>query len=183
MAGRKKLTGVSDNLDNVFNAINKRLQELNKTFGRDTAAYNDYESIIRKNFEFRQTKNGTIQLKRGKANSNLNRFQRQALEHLVKGGQTVGSMRAGAKKALKDEGKEDFTISDVDQMVIKIDYVKAHKDVISKISEQKALGMEMPDSLNALYFRAAGRSDELTYSELYDLMVNAAPDAEFIGIW
>lgn len=182
MAGRKKLTGVSDNLDNVFNAINKRLQELNKTFGRDTAAYNDYESIIRKNFEFRQTKNGTIQLKRNKANSNLNRFQKQALEHLVKGGQTVGSMRAGAKKALKDEGK-DITKQAIDEMAVKIDYVKAHKDVISKISDQKALGMEMPDSLNDLYFRAAGRSDELTYSELYDLMVSAAPDAEFIGIW
>ena len=182
MAGRRKLTGISDNLDNVFNAINKRLQELNKTFGRDTAAYNDYESIIRKNFEFRQTKNGTIQLKRGKTNSNLNRFQRQALEHLVKGGQTVGSMRASAKKALKDEGK-DITKQAIDEMAVKIDYVKAHKDVISKISEQKALGMEMPDSLNDLYFRAAGRSDELTYSELYDLMVSAAPDAEFIGIW
>ena len=182
MPDRKKLTGVSDNLDNAFNAINKRLQELNKTFGRDTAAYNDYESIIRKNFEFRQTKNGTIQLKRGKTNSNLNRFQRQALEHLVKGGQTVGSMRASAKKALKDEGK-DITKQAIDEMAVKIDYVKAHKDVISKISEQKALGMEMPDSLNDLYFRAAGRSDELTYSELYDLMVSAAPDAEFIGIW
>lgn len=182
MAGRKKLTSISENLDNVFNAINKRLLELNKAFGRDTAAFNDYESIIRKNFEFRQTKNGTIQLKRGKANSNLNRFQRQALEHLVKGGQTVGSMRAAAKKALKDEGK-DITRQAIDEMAIKIDYVKAHKDVISKISEQKALGMEMPDSLNDLYFRAAGRSDELTYSELYDLMVSSAPDAEFIGIW
>lgn len=183
MAGRKKLTGISDNLDNVFNAINKRLQELNKTFGRDTAAYNDYESIIRKNFEFRQTKNGTIQLKRGKANSNLNRFQRQALEHLVKGGQTIGSMRASAKKALKDEGEKDFSISDVDQMAIKQDYVKAHRDIISRISEQINEGMEMPDSLKDLYNRAAGRSDELTYSELYDLMVNAAADAEFIGIW
>lgn len=182
MAGRKKLTNISENLDNVFNAINKRLQELNKTFGRDTAAYNDYESIIRKNFEFRQTKNGTIQLKRGKANSNLNRFQRQALEHLVKGGQTVGSMRAGAKKALKDEGK-DITKQAIEEMAIKQDYVKAHRDIISRISEQINEGMEMPDSLKDLYNRAAGRSDELTYSELYDLMVNAAADAEFIGIW
>lgn len=182
MAGRRKLTNISDNLDNVFNAINKRLQELNKTFGRDTAAYNDYESIIRKNFEFRQTKNGTIQLKRGKANSNLNRFQRQALDHLVKGGQTVGSMRAGAKKALKDEGK-DITKQAIDEMVIKQDYVKAHRDIISRISEQINEGMEMPDSLKDLYNRAAGRSDELTYSELYELMVQAAPDAEFMGIW
>lgn len=182
MAGRKKLTNISENLDNIFNAINKRLQELNKTFGRDTAAYNDYESIIRKNFEFRQTKNGTIQLKRGKANSNLNRFQRQALEHLVKGGQTVGSMRAGAKKALKDEGK-DITKQAIEEMVIKQDYVKAHRDIINRISEQINEGMEVPDSLKDLYNRAAGRSDELTYSELYDLMINAAPDAEFIGIW
>lgn len=182
MAGRKKLTGISDNLDNVFNAINKRLQELNKTFGRDTAAYNDYESIIRKNFEFRQTKNGTIQLKRGKANSNLNRFQRQALEHLVKGGQTVGSMKAAAKQALQKEGA-DITKQAIEEMAIKQDYVKAHRDIISRISEQINEGMEMPDSLKDLYNRAAGRSDELTYSELYDLMVNAASDAEFIGIW
>ena len=182
MAGRRKLTNISDNLDNVFNAINKRLQELNKTFGRDTAAYNDYESIIRKNFEFRQTKNGTIQLKRGKANSNLNRFQRQALEHLVKGGQTVGSMNSAAKQALKNEGA-DITKQAIEEMAIKQDYVKAHKDVISKISDQINEGMELPDSLKDLYNRAAGRSDELTYSELYDLMVNAAADAEFIGIW
>ena len=182
MAGRKKLTNISENLDNVFNAINKRLQELNKTFGRDTAAYNDYESIIRKNFEFRQTKNSTIQLKRGKANSNLNRFQRQALEHLVKGGQTVGSMRAAAKQALINEGA-DITKQAIEEMAIKQDYVKAHRDIISRISEQINEGMEMPDSLKDLYNRAAGRSDELTYSELYDLMVNAAADAEFIGIW
>ena len=182
MAGRRKLTGISENLDNVFNAINKRLQELNKTFGRDTAAYNDYESIIRKNFEFRQTKNGTIQLKRGKANSTLNRFQRQALEHLLKGGQTVGSMKAAAMQALKNEGA-DITKQAIEEMAIKQDYVKAHRDIISRISEQINEGIEMPDSLKDLYNRAAGRSDELTYSELYDLMVNAAADAEFIGIW
>lgn len=182
MAGGKKLTNISKKLDNTFNAINKRLQELNKAFGLDTAAYNDYESIIRKNFEFRQTKNGTIQLKRGKANSNLNRFQKQALEYLLKGGQTVGSMRAGAKKALKDEGK-DITKQAIDEMVIKIDYVKAHREVIGKISTQMKLGTQLADSLKDLYNRAAGRSDELTYSALYDLMVQAAPDAEFIGIW
>ena len=182
MAGRRQLTAISENLDNVFNAINKRLLELNKTFGRDTAAYNDYESIIRKNFVFRQTKNGTIQLKRGKANSTLNRFQRQALEHLLKGGQTVGSMKAAAKQALKNEGA-DITKQAIEEMAIKQDYVKAHRDIISRISEQINEGIEMPDSLKDLYNRAAGRSDELTYSELYDLMVNAAADAEFIGIW
>lgn len=173
---------ISNDLDNQFNAINKRLQELDKVFGKDTAAYNEYESIIRKNFEYRTNKAGTVQIKRGKANSNLNRFQKQALDRLTKGGQTVGTMRAAAKKSLQDEGKK-ATRDAIDERAIKMDYVKEHKDVISRISEQMENGLEMPDSLLDLYNAAAGRSDELTYDQLYDLLVNAAGDAEYIGIW
>lgn len=177
----RKLSNIGSSFDNTFNAINKRLDALAEQFGKDTAAYNEYESIIRKNFEYRVNKAGNVQIKRGKANANLNRFQKQALQHLLTGGQTVGSMNAAAKQALKDEGKK-ATKQAIKEMAIKQDYVKAHKDVISKISNQENIDA-LPDSLKDLYNRAAGRSDELTYSELYDLMVEAAADAAFIGIW
>ena len=178
----KKLTDISSSFDNAFNAINKRMQELDKQFGKDPAAYNEYESLIRKNFEYRVNSAGQVQIKRGKANANLNRFQRQALKHMLKGGQTVGSMKASAKQALQDEGIK-ATKQAVKEMAIKQDYVKSHRDLISRISEQVNEGQELPDSLLDLYNRAAGRSDELSYSELYDLMVEAVPDAAFIGIW
>ena len=177
----KKLTNIGKNFDNAFNAINKRLQALAEQFGKDTAAYNEYESIIRKNFEYRVNKAGIVQIKRGKANANLNRFQKQALNFLLKGGKTVGSMNAAAKQALLNEEKE-ITKDAIREMVIKQDYVNTHKDVISRISDQENIDA-LPDSLKNLYNRSAGRSDELTYSELYDLMVEAAPDAAFIGIW
>ena len=102
----RKLSNIGSSFDNTFNAINKRLDALAEQFGKDTAAYNEYESIIRKNFEYRVNKAGNVQIKRGKANANLNRFQKQALQHLLTGGQTVGSMNAAAKQALKDEGKK-----------------------------------------------------------------------------
>lgn len=176
----KKLTNISS-FDNAFNAINKRLDALAEQFGKDTAAYNEYESIIRKNFEYRVNKAGNVQIKRGKANANLNRFQKQALNFLLKSGKTVGSMNAAAKQALINEDKE-ITKDAIREMAIKQDYVNDHKGVISKISDQENIDA-LPDSLKNLYNRAAGRSDELTYSELYDLMVEAAPDAAFIGIW
>ena len=178
----RKLSNIGSSFDNTFNAINKRLDALAEQFGKDTAAYNEYESIIRKNFEYRVNKAGNVQIKRGKANANLNRFQKQALQHLLTGGQTVGSMNASAKQALKDEGKK-ATKQAIKEMAIKQDYVKAHRDLISRISEQVNEGQEMPDSVLDLTNRAAGRSDELSYSELYDLMVEAVPDAAFIGIW
>ena len=142
----KKLTNISSSLDNAFNAINKRMQELDKQFGKDTAAYNEYESMIRKNFEYRVNSAGQVQIKRGKANAKLNRFQKQALEHMLKGGQTVGSMKASAKQALQDEGIK-ATKQAVKEMAIKQDYVKSHRDLISRISEQINEGQELPDSL------------------------------------
>lgn len=166
---------ISKVLDNQFNAINKRLDELAKTFGRDTQAYNEYESIIRKNFEYRVNKAGNVQIKRGKANANLNRFQRQALDFMTQGGESVGTMREAAKQYLKENNRE-ISKQIIDEMAVKMDYVKAHSKMISKISEQKTEGATVSDSLNDLYFKAAGRSEELTYDELYDLMVKAMPD-------
>lgn len=172
---------INKTLDNQFNAINKRLDELAKTFGRDTQAYNEYESIIRKNFEYRINKAGNVQIKRGKANANLNRFQKQAMDFLLKGGETVGTMRSAAKQYLRENDRE-ITKQLIDEMAVKMDYVKAHNGVISKISGQENIDA-LADSLKNLYNKAAGRSYELTYDELYDLLVEAAPDAAYIGIW
>lgn len=166
---------INKTLDNQFNAINKRIQALDKVFGKDTATYNEYESIIRKNFVYSVNKAGNVQIKRGKANAQLNRFQRQALDFLTTGGETVGTMRAEAKKYLKDADRE-ITKALIDEMAMKMDYVKSHRDMISRISDQMSDGVALPDSLLDLYNRAAGRTDELTYDELYDLMTTAMPD-------
>lgn len=44
--------------------------------------------------------------------------------------------------------------------------------------DQVKTGANITDSLAALYNRAAGRTDELSYDELYDLMNRALPDKE-----
>ena len=163
------------NLDNEYRKINARMQSLFEKYGEDFNLYQREATLISKNFETRIAPNGAIQIKRGKANSGINKFQKKALEKVSEMGGIQTEIKE-ARQYLKEKGIDKPTQQQIDELVMKKDYVKENRDMISRISKQINQGLALTDSMAELYNRASGRSDELTYEELYDLMKKAEPD-------
>lgn len=162
-------------LDKVYRRINDRMQALFETFGPDNPTYQRYASEVQQNFKINIDPYGRVQIKTGKANASIDQFQRDALNALTKF-DTRQSLRAEAKKYAKEHGLGRS--ANIDELVEKQEFVKANRDLISWISEQIRSGHALTDSMAALYNRAAGRTDELEYDELYDLINAALPDRE-----
>lgn len=162
-------------LDKAYRRINERMQKLYETFGTDSPSYQQYATILDINdMNTYYNKKGALQIRTGKANAQLDKFQQLGLNDLLEGGETVGSLRKAAKAYAKEHGLGKS--ADIDELAQKMDYVKAHRDMIGTLSKQQRYGFALTDTLNDLLNRAAGRSDELSYDELYDLMVAAEGD-------
>lgn len=161
-------------VDKIYRKINDRMQKLYETFGMDNASYQEYASVVSQNFEITIKPDGRVQVRTGKVNADINKFQRKALENLLQGGETVGSLRRAARKYAKEHGLGES--NNIDELVQKMDYVKNNRDLITYISEQVKQGVAITDSMRNLYNRAAGRSDELSYDELFSMMSAAMED-------
>ena len=162
-------------LDNEYRKINARMQKLYETYGADSPTYQQYASEVQSNFDINILKDGRVQIKQGKANANINLRQRKALNDILQL-DTRQSLRKEAREYAKQHGLGKS--KSLDELVEKQEFVKANRDLITWISEQTKDGMVLTDNLAELYNRAAGRSEELTYDELYDLMNRALPDLE-----
>lgn len=165
-------------LDKQIRKINDRMQKLYDVYGADSPAYQHYASTVQQNFDVRIMPDGRTKVREGKSNADLNRFQQAALDDLIKGGDTVGSLRREAAKYAKQHGQGRLPADELDALVEKMDYVKSNRDIISYISEQIKAGVAITDSMRNLYNRAAGRTQELGYDELYDLMQQVQGDLE-----
>lgn len=169
-------------VDNMINKINKRLVNLYNTFGEDNPTYQNYVTRLSKNRLITYEKNGAFQVSRSSKNLNLNRFQFETLNTLSNKGGTVKSLQQSARAYLKESGAKKPTLKEINLFVDKMEYVKANRDMITGISKQIKQGIAITDSLAELYNRAAGRSEELTYDELYNLMRKAKGDYDkYIG--
>lgn len=170
-------------VDNMINKLNKRLVNLYNTFGEDNPTYQNYVTRLSKNKLITYEKNGAFQISRSSKNLNLNRFQLETLNTLSSKGGTVKSLQASARAYLKEQNpKSKPSISEINAFVDKMEYVKANRDMITGISKQIKQGIAITDSLADLYNRAAGRSEELTYDELFNLMQRAKGDYDkYIG--
>lgn len=170
-------------VDNMINKLNKRLVNLYNTFGEYNPTYQNYVTRLSKNRLITYEKNGAFQISRSSKNLNLNRFQLETLNILSSKGGTVKSLQASARAYLKEQNsKSKPTISEINAFVDKMEYVKANRDMITGISKQIKQGIAITDSLADLYNRAAGRSDEITYDELFNLMQRAKGDYDkYIG--
>ena len=156
------------NLDNEYRKINARMQKLYKETG-DSTLYNIYKSMVSKNFETRIGKDGSLQIARGKANSNINKFQRAALNNILKLS-TYQNIEKTAKEELKKKGQKP-TKANIKKQIDKQMYVEGHKDLITWASEQAKSGRaNIANSIRSLYNRLAGRDDVPTYDELYSAM-------------
>lgn len=165
-------------IDKQIRKINDRMQKLYDVYGADSPAYQHYASMVQQNFDVKIMPDGRTKVREGKSNSNLNRFQQAALDDLIKGGDTVGSLRREAAKYAKQHGQGRLPTNELDALVEKMDYVKSNRDLIGYISEQIKAGVAITDSMRELYNRAAGRTQELGYDELYDLMQQVQGDLE-----
>lgn len=165
-------------IDKQIRKINDRMQKLFEVYSADSPAYQHYASTVHQNFDVKIMPDGRTKVKEGKSNSSLNRFQQAALDDLIKGGDTVGSLRREAAKYAKQHGQGRLPADELDALVEKMDYVKSNRDLIGYISEQIKAGVAITDSMRDLYNRAAGRTQELGYDELYDLMQQVEGDLE-----
>lgn len=162
-------------LDSEYRRINDRMQKLWETYGADNPTYQQYASQVQANFNINILHDGRVQIKQGKSNANINLFQRRTLNDLMKL-DTRGSLRKQAKQYAKEHGLGKS--ANIDELVEKQEYVKDNRDLITWVSQQIKSGATITDNLANLYNRAAGRSDELSYDELYDLINKALPDKE-----
>lgn len=162
-------------LDNEYRRINDRMQKLWETYGADNPTYQQYASQVQANFNINILPDGRVQIKQGKSNASINLFQRRALNDMMKL-DTRGSLRKQAKQYAKEHGLGKS--ANIDELVEKQEYVKDNRDLITWVSQQIKSGATITDNLANLYNRAAGRSDELSYDELYDLINKALPDKE-----
>ena len=162
-------------LDTEYRRINDRMQKLFETYGADSPTYQHYASEVQANFDINIKPDGRVQIKLGKANAGITHHQRAALNEMLKG-DTVGSLRKEARKYAKEHGLGKS--ADIDELVQKQEFVKANRDLISWISEQVRAGHALTDNLATLYNRAAGRTDEMSYDELFDMINAAMPDLE-----
>lgn len=163
------------NLDNEYRKINYRMQKLFETYGADSPVYQRYASEVDANFNIRILPDGRVQIREGKANANINLFQRRALNEILNF-DTRQSLRKEAREYAKKHGLGKS--ANIDELVEKQEFVKANRDLITWISDQVKSGRVLTDNLADLYNRAAGRREELTYDELYDLINAALPDRE-----
>lgn len=161
-----------DNVDNTYNRINKRMAALYKRYGADSYAYQYYESVLRANrLDTVQKGDGLTQIRRNKANKDLNHFQVKAVEQLLKGGETVGSLNAAAAEEIAATKGVDYAPppQELAQTGKIIDYVKGNKGEISYASAQIKAGATN-DNYKRLYDKLYKRTDEPSYQELYELI-------------
>lgn len=170
-------------VDNMINKLNKRLVNLYNTFGEDNPTYQNYVTRLSKNNLITYEKKGAFQISRSSKNLILNRFQLETLNTLSSKGDTVKGLQAAARAYLKEMNpKSKPSIKEINAFVDKMEFVKANRDMITGISKQIKQGIAITDSLAELYNRAAGRSEELTYDELYSLMRQAKGEYDkYIG--
>lgn len=162
-------------LDNEYRKINARMQKLYETYGADSPTYQQYASAVQSNFNINILNDGRVQIKQGKANANINTYQRRALNEILDF-DTRQTLRKEAQEYAKKHGLGKS--KSLDELVEKQEFVKANRDLITWISEQVRAGHALSDNLATLYNRAAGRTDELSYDELYDMINHALPDRE-----
>lgn len=166
-------------VEKIIRRINRVLESYVLKFGKDYSLYTDILNSLNMNdIATRLSNKGLVQIQRGKVNQNLNKWQLRELEELAKF-PTAAEIYKKVKEDLKKNPKPPASpkINDpftgMDPVIIEIlkrDYVKRNKDIFTYLSNQiKSMG-KLSEAERALYNRAAGRSDEMTYDELYDLI-------------
>lgn len=185
-------------LEKIIRRINRVIESYVKTFGTDFSLYGDILNSLKMNeIATRISNKGIIQIQRGKVNANLNSWQIRELKELAKM-PTAYKLYKKTKDDLKnkkddelgpiEEEVEDKTdpekeppkekdeFDGLDPVIVEImkkDYVKKNKDIFTYLSDQIKANAKLSKAERDLYNRAAGRSEEMSYDELYTLIYTA----------
>lgn len=162
-------------LDNTYRRINARMQKLYETYGADNPTYQRYASTVENNFNVIIKPDGRVQIREGKTNATMNVHRSDILAELEQY-DTRQTLRKEAREYAKQYGLGKS--KNIDELVEKQEFVRANRDLITWVSEQIKDGANLTDNLKELYNKAAGRTDELSYDELYDMIKVALPDIE-----
>ena len=116
------------NWDNVINMLNKRLSSIASHMGVDSYLYNLYASLIDQALDYDYRADGTIKIKRNKANKEPNPYQQSTFKHLMDLN-TYSDEVYEAKVKMDDqahrEGYKDDNYTAAD-LLMDSDYVKAN---------------------------------------------------------
>ena len=186
-------------LEKIIRRINRVIESYVKTFGTDFSLYGDILNSLKMNeIATRINNKGIIQIQRGKVNANLNSWQIRELKELAKM-PTAYELYKKTKDDMKnkkddeepdiiedqvedktdpdkEEPKEKDEFDGLDPVIVEImkkDYVKKNKDIFTYLSDQIKNNAKLSKAERDLYNRAAGRSDEMSYDELYTLIYTA----------
>ena len=95
------------NWDNIINQINKRLQSIAEHMGVDSYLYNQYASIIDASLDYDYRADGTIRIKRNKANKDPNPYQMSAYKQLLDLGTYRDALREAQDKLDDQQDLDD----------------------------------------------------------------------------
>lgn len=116
------------NWDNVINMLNKRLSSIASHMGVDSHLYNLYASLIDQALDYDYRADGTIKIKRNKANKEPNPYQQSAFKHLMDLDTYSEKLKETKKKMDEQQQREGYTdtgYSAADLMMDE-DYVRAN---------------------------------------------------------
>lgn len=116
------------NWDNVINMLNKRLSSIASHMGVDSYLYNLYASLIDQALDYDYRADGTIKIKRNKANKEPNPYQQSAFKHLMDLDTYSKKLKETKQKMDQQQQREEYTdtgYSAADLMMDE-DYVRAN---------------------------------------------------------
>jgi len=144
-----------NSLENAANAINKRIDNLIKNFGANSAAVKQYETMINANFKGAtfSTKEGVLHISRSKSKLAAVKNTTVKFEKMFNA-PTVGSVTARAKMQLQEQGNESPTREEIRAQV-------EVSDNAEDIIRNNAYKYDMYDDMGLKYaketLRAQGR--------------------------
>ena len=143
------------NWDNIINKINKRMQSIASHMGVSSSLYNQYANLVMMGLDFTYRADGTMMIKRNKANLSPSVYQMQLYKQLLDL-QTYQEALKEAKDKFEDQLDDDSYDPDdmddwddgytEDDLLKDIDYVKGHIDEAFQIVYQHMIAGETTDA-------------------------------------
>ena len=163
------------NWDNVINKINKRLQSIAAHMGVDSSLYSRYAALIDMGLEYDYRSDGTIRIKRNKANLDPEVYQMQIYKQLLDL-DTYQDMLNKAKDKLEENQDDDYMDEDdfldeddeyTDQDLLQdMDYVEGHIDEAFEIMYQHMIEGTTTDADIAFMDATSERRHDISHREL-----------------
>ena len=166
MAKKNSLTPSQRQLEKDVKRINERINEIAKTFGTNSYAYNQWYATLKLSIpeKYRTTsKHGIVQIARSKEfyQSSLKKKTKMGIQRLL-GMKTKGELMKEAKESLKKEGNKKPSRAEIE------DRAKVIDEVNTFVSENEDMFYQPKSSVAYNIIHITGRKK--TYSEIKQII-------------